>query len=704
MGNPAAEQRSSHSPNAASSSVAAGLSVESQPLEDRAGGVASLTVRATSSISAPAETLIWLSAFALVNLTLFHLLSRFTPGLAESFAERGAALAQIEGGLACLLGTILLVGWAWFDLPPAWRSLAGVGLTMRLVRFAAVLAGAIGALFLALQGLSGAAVSFEASILFPLMSLLLAVHAFLCAWASRLVARHTGAQIEDKHGLINVVPRHGPVGATEVHDTMVRLSELQCGDLIRLKRGCVAPCDVVVESGIAEVDEQRFSGFRELRFKGEGQRIFAGSAIRSGEVLARVENVLADSVITNFIEVLDGVVRRNLVPERWESIGHAVVLFIAACAGIFFYRDGAGAVAVAGVVTATLTVSLWVDLLVYLPLLRGVAMSRGFERGILCGDPQHLDRIGGIKSFVVDHSPNHTIDRAMIADFTVFDERLDAAQLVSALLSILGRSNDAFGIAAVEFLRSRLDEPILHDVRDFVEYSGKGISAVVAGAEFSIGSEMFLIERGVQIQISEVDDGGDGELMYVALGDEVAARFTVQGALRYESPAALDRLHRCGVRAMLMTQAPREVADIAGKEMTLELAQITGGLSAEQYVDRINNVAPAALVCTPGTPPEAARAAAVRLMNFDEVRFHLDPKAVTVFRSGIAPLIETYELGRRLVRALWLGRWGGGALVVLTLAVGLITRNPVYGVVLALIAPLYFSLAVRYLRRASTSL
>jgi len=701
MGNPAAEQSSSNSTTLASVPTGAGSGDSSKPVEDRAAGIASLTDRSVSSISAPALALIWLSVFALTNVTLFNLITRFTPGVAESFVGH-AALAQVDGALALVMAALLVVGWAWFDIPAAWRSLTAGAVTMRLVRFLAVLAGAIGACSVASLSLGGAERALWAAQIFPLMSLVLAVHAYLCAWASRVVARSTGIRIEDRVGLINVVPCHGPVGTTEVHDKMVRLAELQCGDLIRLKRGHVAPCDVIVESGLAEVGEQRFSGFSELRFKGEGQRLFAGSEIRSGEVLARVENVFNDSIITNFTEVLDGVVRRNLVPERWESIAHAIVLFVAACAGIFFYRDGADAATVAGVVGATLTASLWIDLLVYLPLLRGVAITRGFERGILCGEPHHLDRVGEIKSFVLDHAPGHTIDRSMIADFTVFDERLDAAQLISALLSILGRSNDPFGLAAVGFLRGRVDEPMLFEVRDFIEYEGKGLSAVVAGAEFSIGSEMFLIERGVQLQISEVDEGGEGELVYVALGDEVAARFTVHGALRHESPEAFDLLHRFGVRAMLMTQAPREVADVVGKEMNLELAQITGGLSVEQYVDRLTNVAPAALVCTPGTPVEAARAAAVRLMNFDEVRFHLDPKAVTIFRSGIAPLVEAYDLGRRLVRALALGRWGGMALAAVTLAVALYTRNPLVGVVLALIAPLYFAAAVGYLRRAGS--
>jgi hypothetical protein len=148
-----------------------------------------------------------------------------------------------------------------------------------------------------------------------------------------------------------------------------------------------------------------------------------------------------------------------------------------------------------------------------------------------------------------------------------------------------------------------------------------------------------------------------------------------------------------------MTQASRETADAVGKELTLELAQITGGLSVEQYVDRLKNVAPVALACTPATPLEVGRAAAIRLMGFDEVRFNLDPKAITVFRPGLAPLVEGYDLGRALVRSLMFGRWGGILLGLLTLAAGVLTASPLLGFALALVAPVYLIGAAAVIRR-----
>ena len=714
MGNPAAEQMTAPSSKGSSAS---GELLDSSVMSSRplvspgvgyssvgsSGGTSAHRLAPSAALGLPSkfrvETVVWLSFFALANVLCFHFFAHHIPPISRNFSANPGAIAMVEGGLQGIFALVLVAAWAWFDLPAGWRSLRSGSLTLPILRFLAILAAASGAFSSAWVGLGGQSPGLVSFGLFPLASLVLAGHALLCNWGSLTVARRTGVRYEDRIGLINLVPHGGSTGLTEVHDKMVRLAELQSGDMVRLKPGFTVPCDAIVEQGIAEVEEVKLSGFATLRFKGEGQRVYAGSVVRSGELLVRVESTFGDSVLSNFTEVLDGVIRRNLVPERWETPLHALVLFLGASAVIYFFRAGASGALVGGTVAGVLATSLWLDLLAYLPLLRGVSITRGFERGILCGEPHQLETLGQVRSLVVDHAPGHRADILRVADFTIVDERLDSVQLTCALLSILGRSNDGFGGAAAEFLRGRVTEPVLYEVRDFFDYPGKGISAVVAGAEFSIGDELFLLERGVQIQVSEVEEGIDGELVYVALGEEIAARFTVHRAARLESPQAMDKLHRLGVRPLLMSQAPCEVADLAGKELSLELGQITGGLSLDQYVDRLRNVSPAALACTPETPSEVSRAATVRLMGFDEVRFNLDPKAITVFRPGLTPLVEAYELGQRLVRTLRVGRGGGVCFALATAAFGVITGNPLLGFSLALLAPLYLVGAVAFIRR-----
>jgi cation transport ATPase len=638
---------------------------------------------------------VWGSFFAVTNVVLFRFLALDFPATNAVFRDDPRILETVYGWLCGVLSGALVVGWVKFDLPSAWQSLSAGSLTVATVRLGLVTTLAGGTIATVLDGGSPGLVSG-----FPFLSLVLSIHALLCVWASRVVATHSGVHLRELLGVVNIVPRGTVLGSTETHDKIARVAELQCGDLMRLKRGQIVPCDAFVEQGIAEVEERCYSGFAELRMRGEGQRLFAGSVVRAGEVLARVENVFADSVITNFTSVLDDVLAKNRVPERWESLAHAVVLFLAACAGIHFFRSGVDGETLAGAVGGVLSVALFVDFLAYLPLLRGVALTRAFERGVLCGTPRQLDDCGRIRSLVIDHVSAGHSPRLEIGDLTIFDERLDSNQLVSALLSVLGRTDKPFGVAAVEYLRGRVDEPVLHDIRDFTEYPERGISALVGGAEFSIGSELFLIDRGVQIQSSEVEDAIDGHPpVYVAIGDEVAARFTVVGGVQREASQSIDALHRLGIRALLMSQEPREVVDPIGKEMTLELGQITGGLSVGQYVDRVKTLGAVALAGSSATPANIVRAATVALSKFDEVRFNLDPRVLTVFRSGLAPLVEICTLGRRLSAVLTWGWIGGAAGALGASFAGVASGAAWVGLMLALLAPVAFVGATRWLRR-----
>lgn len=648
-----------------------------------------------SEFEHPAQFLVWASFFAFANIVLFRFLSLGVPAVSSLFLATPGVVDTVYAYLCGIFTLGLAVGWGAFDLPAAWRSLAGGSLTVALVR--CVLVGVVAGTTLTTVVAGGGAGTWTS---FPFLSLLLSIHALLCVWASRVVARHSGVRIGELLGVVNVVPRGAVLGSTETHDKIARVAELQVGDVVRLKRGQIVPCDALVEQGIAEIDERCFSGYAEVRMRGEGQRVFAGSVVRGGEIFARVENLFADAVITNFTDVLDNVLAKNRVPERWESLAHAVVLFIAACAGIHFFRSGAEIGLVGATVGGVLAVSLCVDFLVYLPLLRGIALTRAFERGALCGTPHQLEEVGSVRVVAIDHLSTEQAVPLEIGALTVFDERLDTSRLVSTLLSVLGRTSDPFGIAAVEYLRGKVDEPLLYEVRDFMEYPGKGLSAVVGGAEFSVGTELFLIERGVQIQSSEVAEETEGHPpMYVALGDEVAARFTVLGGMRRDAAAAIDRLHRDGVRVLLMSQEPRETLDPVGKEMTLELGQITGGLSVDQYVDRLKNLGRVALAGTSATPSQVAGAASVYLAKFDEVRFTINPRAVTVFRTGLVPLAELVLLGRRLVGALRWGRWGGVALGIFSLVSAVWFSTPLVAFALALLAPLALVGGTAWLRR-----
>ena len=75
----------------------------------------------------------------------------------------------------------------------------------------------------------------------------------------------------------------------------IPLDEIVLGDYLVLGRGDQIPCDSVVVSGNAKVDESLLTGESDLIPKGEGAKLMSGSFVNSGQVVACVEHVGADN-------------------------------------------------------------------------------------------------------------------------------------------------------------------------------------------------------------------------------------------------------------------------------------------------------------------------------------------------------------------------------------------------------------------------
>jgi hypothetical protein len=86
-------------------------------------------------------------------------------------------------------------------------------------------------------------------------------------------------------------------------------------------------------------------------------------------------------------------------------------------------------------------------------------------------------------------------------------------------------------------------------VLDLREYPGRGICGTIHGVELSIGSEDFLVERGIMVQ--PTDSGVEHEhgepLLMVAIDDDVVARFWISSSQEHlfaeaDSPAPSDEI------------------------------------------------------------------------------------------------------------------------------------------------------------------
>jgi hypothetical protein len=149
-----------------------------------------------------------------------------------------------------------------------------------------------------------------------------------------------------------------------------------------------------------------------------------------------------------------------------------------------------------------------------------------------------------------------------VKELNLMDDRISEHSLCSCIASIVGRAEDQ-ALAMIGDYCQRVVGAIATDrVIDLHEYEGRGICGTVKGIEFSIGSEDFLVDRGILIQPTEsaLEEGSEDKVVLVAIGDDLIARFWVAfGQADLLSEEALHRWPK-NLHGRLVDATERELA------------------------------------------------------------------------------------------------------------------------------------------------
>jgi hypothetical protein len=125
-------------------------------------------------------------------------------------------------------------------------------------------------------------------------------------------------------------------------------------------------------------------------------------------------------------------------------------------------------------------------------------------------------------------------------------------------------------------------------VLDLREYEGRGVCGSVKGVEISIGSEDFIVERGIMLQPSDiVTPAADERVLLVAIDNDVIARFWLhygQSDLVSESvvspwPTDVKVCASTGVQGEITPDTlliRGKESEVLGRSAVLEVARFSG--------------------------------------------------------------------------------------------------------------------------------
>jgi heavy metal translocating P-type ATPase len=481
--------------------------------------------------------------------------------------QRYLLLAWVLLGLAAGAGLHLgglprAAGWAWAAAAVPVAAHVGRGIVRALA------GGQLGVDVIALAAILGALALGEHAAA-AVVALMVAGGEALEAWAEGRATR----------SLADLLARAPRLAARIADDGVaeVPVAEIAPGDRILVRPGETVAVDGTLADEAATLDESVLTG------EAMPVAYARGASLRSGAVNAGPAFTLAATAGSE-ASTYAAIVRltRAAAAERPPLARLADRWALGFLAATALLAGGAWAVtgdAVRGL--AVLVVATPCPLILAAPIALMAGIGRAARRGIVVKGGGALERLARIRTVLFDKTGTLTPGRPRLAATETDGGTGRAAALRLAAALAQGSTHPVS--AALVTAAASLSVPVPERVE---EHPGGGLSGLVEGRAVTLGSEGFLVERGIV-----PSDGlgaaaavaGSGSIAWLGVDGRAVAAFVMADALRAEAPRALRRLRAAGVTRLVMVTGDRQAA-AAPVAAALRLDAVLAGLSPEDKI------------------------------------------------------------------------------------------------------------------------
>jgi Cu+-exporting ATPase len=336
----------------------------------------------------------------------------------------------------------------------------------------------------------------------------------------------------------------------------VPVASLNPGDVFVVRPGESVPVDGEVAEGASSVNEAMLTGESLPVAKQAGDKVFAATVNGDGLIRCRATGVGSHTLLAGIIRMVEQAqgskapVQR--LADRISAIFVPVVTAIAlvAFAGWWLFTGDFTNALVNAV--AVLVIACPCALGLATPTAIMVGTGRGAAAGILVKNAEALELAKNVEVLAVDKTGTLTQGKPEVTDVVpaVGIAETELLRIAAGL-----EQGATHPLAEAIVARSREQGMALAQPGELRAVPGKGLTAVLDGEEYALGSPAFLAERGVTVPealLAPLANGGKS-VVAVSRGLTFLGLLGVADRLRPTSRAAVARLRAQGVEVVMLT-------------------------------------------------------------------------------------------------------------------------------------------------------
>ena len=359
----------------------------------------------------------------------------------------------------------------------------------------------------------------------------------------------------------------------------IAASDVQAGDLVRVRPGERVPIDGEVTEGASETDEAVITGEPMPVSKQPGDTVIAGSINRTGLLLLRATQVGADTVLAQIVHMVEDAQADKAPIQRYVDrvsavfVPAVVLLAVVTFAGHLLWAGGTAPAVFVQALSAAIAV-----LVVACPCALGLATPTaivvgsgiGLQRGLLVKHASALEGIARLDTMLLDKTGTITMGQPAVADVLPVGTGATANAVLALAGPVAAASRHPLAQAIADELTRRGTPPV--PAGGITERPGRGMEGIVAGDTVWIGNHLLLDDAGIDpgpaaAPVATLHDRGQ-TAVYVATRDGVQGVIGLQDQLKPDAKEAIAALHAAGLRTVMLTgdaeAAARRTAQAVG--------------------------------------------------------------------------------------------------------------------------------------------
>lgn len=390
-----------------------------------------------------------------------------------------------------------------------------------------------------------------------------------------LRARHrTGAALR---ALLGLTPKTARRIEADGSESDVLLDHIQVGDHLRVRPGEKMPVDGVIIEGATAIDESMITGEPIPVEKEAGDRVIGATVNGTGGLVIDAQRVGGDTLLSQIVQMVAAAQRSRAPIQKLADVvaGYFVPIVVLASVVTFAVWAAVGpepALAYALInAVAVLIIACPCALGLATPMSIMTATGRGATLGVLFKDAEAIEVMHQVDTLVVDKTGTLTEGKPAFSLVETAGD-FDDTELLRLAATLEKGSEHPLASAIVNGAAERNLK--LGTVEGFESITGKGVVGDVGGTRVSLGNLRLLESLDIDVgplagRAEELRANGQ-TVMFVAVNGNAAGLVSVSDPIKTSTPAAVEALHREGVRLVMLTGDSETTARAVAAKLGLD--------------------------------------------------------------------------------------------------------------------------------------